>query len=234
MNFYTRPSKTFLFDILEKKLKNCTGEIGIDAACETMKNQKMFKTKKYYGIDIVLELLKKGIAKHNFEDVYGILGDLSKLDKMPDGSADVVVSTNTLYILPANKRLVAIKHLSRITSPHGYFLCELNKDTNYQNELNTLKHYFSKMEIVYFGNSLSRAYEKIFEKKGWLGYHPIASQKPFLLLSWIISRLEYLTCQFSGPNSNSLIVCSGKESKTTNEFNIKTLPLIEEKIYNIL
>jgi len=52
MNFMVRPSKSFLFDVLEKELKTITCGIGLDAASAHFKNRRMFKTDQYYGLDI--------------------------------------------------------------------------------------------------------------------------------------------------------------------------------------
>jgi len=236
MNFCLRPSKTFQFDILENELSKLTGETGIDAASETMKNRKFFKTKSYYGLDIKLELLKNGLKKNDFNNTYGIWADMTKIDSLPSNSIDVIVSTNTLYILSKENQIVALKSLCRIAAPKGHLILDCpTKDKELLREMReNIKTYFKKIKIVYTGNFISRAYEKIFEKEGWLGSHPIASTKPFLLISWLISRLEYLTCHTSFVNSSALIICTDKKTDSPkNKFDTSQLKIIDTNLFNM-
>src|SRR3989338_6326754 len=101
MNFMVRPSKSFLFDMLERQLRNTAGDIGVDAGAADLKNRKMFKTQKYFGLDIDLDGLRKGVQKHSDGATFGILADLTKLDALPDNSVDVVVTTNPQHCNPA-------------------------------------------------------------------------------------------------------------------------------------
>lgn len=234
MNFCLRPSKTIQFDILEKELGTLKGETGIDAAAESMKNRKMFNTKNYFGIDINLPLLKKGVETHDPANTFGILADLAKLDKLPEGSADVIVSTNTLYILKGENRKAAIAHLCRLTAPHGTLICDSAIGKDLDGILTVANKNFRNVKIIYFDNIFSRAYEKIFEKDGYLGSHPVAGSKPFLLLSWLISRLEYITRFFKGLNNYSVIICKEKHSKNQQPFTVAALPLIDKNIYTLL
>lgn len=236
MNFCIRPSKTFEFDILEKKLSKLTGEVGLDAAAETMKNRKMFKTENYYGLDINLEFLKRGLKKNESENTFGIWTDIAELDRLPSNSADVVVSTNTLNILSRENRLAALKHLCRLTAPQGYLILNFStKDRSLLEEMEkNVKVHFEKIEIIYTGNFISQAYEKMFERNGWLGSHPIAGTRPFLLISWLISRLEYLTCHTIFGNSSALIVCTEKKTnESKNKFDTSQFKIIEKNLFDL-
>jgi hypothetical protein len=234
MNFCLRPSKTIQFDLLEKQLKKIEGEVGLDAAAQNMKNRRMFKTKKYFGIDISLPFLQKGIETHNDQATFGILADLARLEKLPEGSADVIVSTNTLYILKDEERTAAVEHLCRLTAPSGMLICDSPAGKNLKEMLPVLSKNFRSIKIIYFDNIFSRAYEKIFEKEGYLGTHPVAGTKPFLLLSWLISRLEYLTSFIKPLNIYALIICTKKFSNIKNPFEVSHLPIASSKIYNLL
>lgn len=234
MNFMIRPSKSFLFDVLESKLKKLTGEVGLDAGSNNFKNRRMFKTTKYYGLDINLARLKEGLQKHTEKNTYGIWADLSNLDKLPASSIEVVVSTNTLYALPIAKRLKAIQNLSRLTAPHGYFLCDILLDDDFKKATDKLYTNFKQIKIIYYKNIISQMYEKIFERDGYLGSHPLAGSKPFRLFAWLISRLEYLSCHFKFLNKHVFIIASQqRDNLTKNEFNLSALSVIHKRIYNI-
>lgn len=235
MNFMVRPSKTFLFNFLEKKLSKLNLAVGLDAASAGFKNRQMFKTSKYFGLDIDLPALKKGLEKYNFSNTFGILCDLEKLDLLPGDSVDVLVSTNTLYCLPLEKRIKAIKHFCRLTASSGYLFCQLSVDEELDEALEVFGKNFENVKKTYFKNPLSRVYELIFEKNGFLGSHPIAGTKPFLLFAWLISRLEYLTCGSRGLNKQVFIICTNKNnSSNKNDFNLSQVPKIENRLYNAL
>ena len=235
MNFCVRPSKSFLFDILEKRLKKITHGVGLDAASASFKNRRMFKTDFYYGLDNNLSLLQKGVKQNKLDNILGIYGDLTNLDLLPNNSIDVVVSTNTLYCLPLNKRIIAIDNLCRLVSPEGYFFCQLTLNNDFKREIDIIKTKFDNVKIIYYCNIFSRAYEWIFEKDGYLGSHPIAGLKLFRLLAWLISRLEYLTCFFSFLNKHVFIICTDKKNcHKKNAFKLSHLSLVEERIYNLM
>jgi len=227
-----RPSKSFLFDVLEKKLSRLPGEIGLDAASAHFKNRKMFKTDSYYGLDIDLEALKKGISRNIFPNTFALYADLTKLDLLPENSADVIVSTNTLYMLTCQDRLKAINNLGRLT--YNSFLLELPIDECLSKAIELLYKYFDQVKVIYYKNIFCRFYEKIFEKNGFLGSHPIAGLKPFRLLAWLISRLEFLTCFTSFGNESAFIACSHKRDvKRKEKFDLSKLSLIDNRIYKL-
>lgn len=234
MNFCVRPSKSFLFDLLEKKLKKINHGIGLDAGSASMKNRRMFKTNVYYGLDINLPALQSGL-KNKTENTFGILGDLTDLGLLPDNSFDVIVSTNTLYALPPEKRGAAIKRLCALTAPDGKLFCELNVDKDLSKSINIVKENFKTVKIIYYGNVISRAYEFVFEKNGYLGTHAVAGTRPFRLFAWLISRLEYLTCIFVLLNSHAFIAGDNKIfTGKKNIFNAADLSLCDKSIYTVL
>ncbi len=234
MNFLVRPSKIFLFDILEKNLKQIRHGIGVDAGSASMKNRRMFNTDVYYGIDINLASLQKGLKIYDSENTFGILADLTNLKSLPLNSADVVVSTNTLYCLPIEKRIGAIKNLCGLISPKGRLMCQLPNDAHLKKITDIFCNNFQKVKIIYFRNFFSGFYEWVFAKEGFLGSHPVAGLKPFRLLAWLISRMEYLTRFLPFLNSQVFIIVSDKKNaEKKNEFKILEI-ISENKIYDLM
>ncbi len=231
MAIYIRPSKTFFFSFLTEEIQAVGNGIGLDAACANMKNRHMFRTASYYGVDINLELIKTGLNKYQDPSTFGILADMSKLDPIPEGSVDLVVSSNTLYTIPAAQRIEAIQHLIRMTAPTGKLILEVPIADDFVAIQKSTNEYFEQVRIVHYQNFLSLAYEKIFERNGNLGSHPIAGSKPFLALSWLISRAEYLTRYFRSLNKHVVFVCTHKKSRIKNEFDLNNLPVLSDRIY---
>jgi len=236
MNFMVRPSKSFLFDELERRLSKIKKGVGLDAACAGFKNRKMFKTEKYIGLDINLDALRQGVYNLPVAaGAYGLWADLTNLAKLPSNSFAVVVSTNTLYGLPAEKRRAAMEGLCRLVAPDGSFFCDSENDSELAESLKVLKKNFSQLKIIYFKNIISQAYEKLFEKQGDLGWHKIAGLKPFRLLAWLISRLEYLTGNFQFLNKQVFIICQNKiGAAEKNVLDLNRLPLVEKNIYSLM
>jgi len=234
MNFLVRPSKCFLFDALEKKLNKIDRGIGLDAASAGFKNRWMFKTDIYYGLDISLPAIKEGIKNYNLENTFGVLADLEKLNKLPENSVDLVVSTNTLYHLPSEKRLKAINHLSRITAPDGLFFCDLIYDHDFQKAYEAISGYFKDIEIIYYRNMLSGFYEKVFIKNGSFAIKSIVGSKVIRLTAWLISRLEYFTCRLGFLNKQALLICKNKKNNPIkNKFDLSGFPKLGDKIINL-
>jgi len=230
-----RPSKSFLFDLLEKRLKSYVKGVALDAGCSNFKNRKFFKTKNYIGLDIDLEAIRNGIKKISDNSSFGLLGDLSNLSTLSSNSFEVIVSTNTLYVLPFESRLNAIKNLCRATANEGIIFIDLEFDRQSVQTIALLKSNFEKVEVIYYKNTISWLYEKIFERHGFLGDHPIAGKFFFRLLAWLISRLEFLTCHFPFMNKNLILIGTKKRGGMMNsQFEISSLPLLEPRIYYLM
>jgi len=235
MIYCVRPSKTFLFNVLERKLSKIKGGIGLDAASAGFKNRKMFKTDFYYGLDIDLDCLKSSVKKDKSQNTYAIYADMTKLDKLPSDSVDVIISTNSLFRLAFDGRIKAIKHLCRLLAPKGLMLIDLSLDADFKSSLEIFKNNFKKAKVVYYKNIFSRVYEGFFEKDGFLGSHPLVGTKPFLALAWLISQLEYLTCKLPFLNKHVFIVCTNKKNCfQKNKFDLSSLLIIEKRIYNLM
>jgi SAM-dependent methyltransferase len=209
--------------------------VGVDGGAAKFKNRHMFHTSQYYGIDIDLSRLRDGFAHTMPPNTYGIHADLAHLDPIPTHSADVVVSTNTLYALMPQDRKSAIDHLSRITKSGGVLVIQLSLDAQFEEIMSDLYVCFEKVEPIYYQNPISRMYETLFEQKGFLGAHPVAGSKPFLALAWLFSRFEYLTCRMRFLNKHVLIRASQQREKSPSQsFDLGDFPLIDGKIYEFL
>lgn len=234
MRFLPRPSKIFIFDMLERELGRYPGEIGLDAGSAQFKNRNLFKTKMYYGLDYDLSALRKGLLEFNI-NTRGILADLQHIENLPSDSVNTVVSTNTLYHLPEESICRAIAELSRVTRPDGVFILELPLDGKFDVRHKELSRHFTDIRNIYYKNIISRAYEYIFEHNGELGSHVIAGSRPFLVLSWLISRIEYTTCCSRFFNKHVLIIATKKSKNTgAQSFDLGDFPLIDGKIYEFL
>ncbi|NUM25123.1 MAG: methyltransferase domain-containing protein [Candidatus Buchananbacteria bacterium] len=236
MNFMVRPSKSFLFDLLESKLCRLSGEVGLDAACDNMKNRRMFKTKKYIGLDINLETLIKVSSKSTVlqsQQLYSVHADMANLNGLTKNSCDVVVSTNTIYQIPKNLQANVILNLCEMVNSRGTFICELSLNDQFDELLAIIKKYFVKMQIYYYKNWLSQKYEKIFERDGYLGSHPIASKKFFRFLAWLISRGEFLTYRNRRGKKHAVIIATARHEAKDEVFSLSGVPIVAGNIYSL-
>lgn len=235
MRLLVRPSKIFVFDVLEKELVLHRGEVGLDAGSAQFKNRPLFHTKKYYGLDYNSDFLREGLAKHGGDDTLGILADLTNIKALPRNSVQVVVSTNTLYHLPKGLIEGAIGELARVTSPDGVFVLEIPLDDAFDVRRDILLKNFANIHTIYYKNFISQAYEGIFERDGFLGTHPIAGSKPFLALSWLLSRLEYPLSLFRLVNRHALIIASQKKGGSKIEpFDLSDATKVDDRIYSLI
>ena len=231
MRVAVRPSKTFLWSLLDRDLGQITEGVGIDAASAAFKSYPFFKTKDYFGLDFSLEALNAGVKL--YPQATGLHGSLTDFT-LPENSVDLVVSTNTLCHLSFDQRAIALKKLSEIVNSDGKFLVELDNDSFAEKAIQILGDYFSNIKITYYQNKLSFAYESIWEKNGFLGDHPVAGSKPFLFLSYLLSRLEHFTCKNSSTNKHVYLKCTGKKhTEKNNVFDISGKRKIEDGIYSI-
>jgi SAM-dependent methyltransferase len=230
-----RPSKIFLFEVLRKSIQAHPSAINIDAGAAGLKNRWMFTTGSYYGLDLDLQRLRNGIASEKAtSNTFAIHADISHLEALPIGSAGCVVSTNTLYCLSIEDRLRALRQLCDLTTPNGVLLIELSNDEAFIQEEQILTQAFDSVDFFYFKNILSQWYESFFEQNGHLGSHPIAEKKPFKLIAWLISRIEYLTRCSPKRNKHVLLRCTKKRDQTAHSFDTSRLPLLEDRIYTLL
>ena len=235
MNFMVRPSKSFLYDVLEHELSSCRGAVAIDAASANFKNRRKFRTQYYYGVDMDTESLKQGLEKYPDPHTFGIYADMANLAAIPDNSVDVVVSTNTLYQLEPANRNKALRELCRITRTDGKFFCQLEMDRSLDELLSIVRSHFFSVKVRYYRNPVSRFYEWLFERDGYLGSHPLAGRRPFRLAAWLLSRLEFLTWFWRAGNRRALVIARRKtDSQENHKFDLSAVPLAADRIYNLM
>ena len=221
MRFVARPSKQFLFDRLESHLKHFSGSVGLDVGSADFKNRYMVKTGKYYGLDRRLPLIQKGLARYSGPDTIGILADFTQLDALRSNSVDVVVSTNALHQLDPESRKQGLAHLCRLTVPTGYLFVEVSIGQDFDALNRIVRGTFKAIKVRYYKNALSQAYESIFERDGNLG----SSSRILRLMSWGISRFEYLTQFTRFGNQHAFIVATGKSGERQDlEFDVANPP----------
>jgi len=233
MHFYPRPSKCFLYDILESNLKKHQALVALDAGSNNFKNYPMFNAEYYYGLDLDFDALKKGVEKYKQDKTFGLWGDLRNLNTLPDKSIDVIASTNTLYVLNDTEREAVVKNLSRLCAPGGLFICEIPNDKTAKNILKQLEKNFEKINIIYYRNIFSRWYEKIFERRGYIGFDDLAAWLPFRFLAWLISRFEFLTCYAKKINTDIIVICQQADLGSQNKFILNNNNLIQRHIYQL-
>ncbi len=227
-----RPGKTFLFNKINGILNDSRGRIGLDAGAAGFKNISMFKTDIYVGVDINKEALQLGLSKVGDRDAVGIVSSLDSLDRINNSSVDVVVSTNTFHQIDHDIQAKAIAQLSQITKINGLFICELLIDDNFDKLLDILKNNFNDIKIYYYKNLLSQIYEKLMqEKSGRLDDSKFGCKKLFLLVSYLLSLLEYLTCGARSINKHALVICRSKKGDKNNSFNLDGFEKIGNQLY---
>jgi len=202
-----RPSKAALWTQFHRDMLEVSGKpFGLDAGAADLKCYPLFSTETYWGIDIGRESLERGLGR--YPDAKAILADLSTVP-VPANSVDVCVSTNTLFQLDVEPRLSAIRTLCQAVKPDGIMMIELNNDEAIEQTLKLLQDNFSQLDISYFGNKLSRLYEKILQRSD--GKMPgYAGSRPFLAISWILSRLEIAGRKTSTVRNQIYIKAQGK------------------------
>ena len=88
---------------------------------ETEKNSVFFKTKKYIGIDIDSNILKK--AKEKFPKYKFVKENMANFN-IKKYSTDVVLSTNTFQHINSSHRKKAFKNLISIIKKNGYLIVD--------------------------------------------------------------------------------------------------------------
>lgn len=187
-----RPSKHLCFTMLERDLKAASGENGIDAACQRMRNRKYFKTDNYVGVDIELPFLEKGINSFG-PDVQGVLGDIVELH-MPAACENVVVSTKTLSHMQPDGQVKAARNLSALVRTNGLLIVELPSGQPVKNILEELGPQYARHKAVAYGSPMVLAMEPGLMRIGQSKWRRKLT-RPFVKLT---AALDPLICKIFG------------------------------------
>lgn len=207
MRISIRPAKTALFRYLRKTLKSVNGDVCVDAACGNMKNRDLFRTERYFGLDIREDVIRAGLEK--YETGYGIIGDIGDIN-VPDGSVDYLVSTNTLFWFDKEKLVGIVGRMSEWVNQKGTMFIEVRNDEMLDEVLNSLSCKFKDVRVLYYRNILSQLFDRVVERKGSFSRLKCSKSKVCLIFSLLISFLEPLTNRFRKLNACAIIKCRGK------------------------
>lgn len=130
----------------------------IDAACHGFTNRRFFTKHQYFGLDISIQRLSRGLGEKGHDMDIGILGDLTM--DIPDvQNFGVVVSTKTLSHVSKELRLRAVKNLVHLTCSEGVLLLDVEFLSDLDRFLDYLYPHFRKIEILYYRTMQSKAFE---------------------------------------------------------------------------
>jgi hypothetical protein len=222
-----RPSKIALFRMLWSDLNQIRSGTGLDAASADMSNCTMFRTEQYVGVDRDRELLEKGLARH--PDTIGIIADLTSVQLPPDSSS-VCVSTNTMSHLDEGMRTRTTKALAEAVAPSGVPIIHYPIESDLDAHLAALRERFEVVDVHYFRNPISLAYERFFERDGWLGTQP--KSRTLRGIRLLLSHGERLTSRVRAINDQAYVRCSGKRGGTqTQPFDLSGFKKLGEHLY---
>ena len=222
-----RPSKVALFRMLWSDLKQIESGTGLDAASADMSNRKMFRTEQYVGIDRERDLLEEGIAR--YPDTIGIVADLASV-RLPRDSASVCVSTNTMSHLDEKMRTRTTKALAESVAPDGVLIIHYPIERDLDAHLIALRDQFEVVNVHYFRNLISLAYERFFERDGWLGTQP--KSRALRGIRLLLSHAERLTSRVRVINDQAYVWCSKKRGGAqTQPFDLSGFKKLRGNLY---
>lgn len=215
--------------MLEADLRDHPGEVGVDAASAAFKTYALFRTQRYYGIDIDLRALEIGRIEH--PEAIGIVGDIAELE-LPSCSADVVVSTNTLHWLEPDQRRAAERRLIDLVKPDGVLVIECEKNELLAGTLEHIRQEYADVDVRYFGVWLSRKYED------WLGARAALEWKQGPMryvrvgVAMVLSWLELLFPHCSATRGYAYIRARRRRGElTVQRFEVDPARLVGDGIY---
>jgi hypothetical protein len=208
------PAKKYLYRELKnflnksKKLKN----IGVDAACENLKNAKFFPVKKYIGIDIRERIIKKGLRQNKGSKYLGLKYDLTNKNILGNNFADIVVCTNTLYQISNNKKKRVIDTLINFVKDKGQILIQVNKNDPINTYIKSqLKKKFKVSYKKNYDNFISKNYSKFFENRFNKKIYSIYLFLNSIKFNFILSLFEFIFQNFY--TLNNKIIYFGENKK---------------------
>ena len=149
--FSKRPTKQLLYLLLARDMRLSEGrEIGIDVGCGLMQNRPMFRTKRYFAIDLDAERLATGRTKYPEAETLA-----ARMEDVKDVVGDVVLCVQTFVNSQflAENTLTAAEALVRMTRRHGTLIFNISKrNMAYEDQIDTLlKGSFDTVTKVPYG-----------------------------------------------------------------------------------
>lgn len=134
-----KPAKLFIKSMLRRDLKVSEGyDVGVDVACGYMSMHKLFRTKRYVGIDMDAERIRCGLARNPYAT--GIVSTIEAIDRSVMG--DFVVCVQVIGInkhFDNAKTMDCINKIIDIVSPGGALIINIGpRSKNYENEIDAL------------------------------------------------------------------------------------------------
>lgn len=217
------PAKKFLYRELKnflnkkKNLKN----IGVDAACENFKNARFFPVKKYFGIDIREQIIKKGLKQNKGAKYIGIKFDLTNKNIVGNNFADIVVCTNTLYQISNSKKRRVLDTLIDFVKNKGQILIQVNKNDSINPYIKLqLKKNFNIYYKKHYDNFISKNYSKFFEDRINKKIYKIYLFLNLIKFNFFLSLFEFLFQNFHKIN-DKIIYFGENKNKTLNKSKLK-------------
>ncbi len=223
-----RPSKRFLFALLERDLAVITGGTGVDAASASMKNRPLFQTDRYVGVDISPTELEAGLAHH--PDATGIVANL-ETQGLPEGFARVCVSTNTLAHLEPASRLRAARVLTEALEPGGSLLLHTPTGPHLAALAAFLRTAFDRVETVRLRTLTSVLYERKMERAGRFDEHP--RSLPLRALARGLALVERLTTRLPWGQREVYLRCTGKRGGEARPLDLNALERVSERLHRV-
>ena len=209
------PAKKFFYRELKKFLNknNDLKEIGIDAACEDFKNAKFFPVKKYIGVDIRDEIIKKGLSQNNGSKYFGLKFDLTKKNIIGNNFADIVICSHTIHHIPNDKKKDVIDNLINFVKDRGKILIQVKKNDPINFYIKSeLKKKFKINYKKYYDNIISKNYSKFFEKRNTKKVYNIYLFLNLIRFNFVISLFEFFSQNFE--KINDKIIYFGDDKNT--------------------
>lgn len=206
------PAKKFFYRELKNFLNNNLKEIGIDVACENFKNAKFFPVKKYIGVDIREQIIKKGLSQNKGHKYFGLKFDITKKNIIGENFADIVVCSHTIHQISNNKKKNVIDNLVSFVKNNGKILIQIKKNDpiNFYIE-SVLKKNFNIIYKKNYDNFFSKNYSKFFEIRKTRKIYNIYLFLNSIKFNYFISLLENFFQYFE--KINDKVIYFGEDKK---------------------
>jgi SAM-dependent methyltransferase len=224
-----RPSKFALWRMLEADLRDATGAVGLDAACAAFKTYPLFRTDRYYGVDVDRAAIEEGRRTH--PEAVGVLGDLVSLD-LPRRSVDVCVSTNTLHWMYPEDRREVERRLVDLVRPDGTLIVECERNDMLAGLLAHVHAEFDDVDVRYFGSWMARKYEAWLKDRSALEWRKGPMRTVRMGVAMVLSWVELVAPHAAfGRGYVYIRARRRKDRSVVNEFVVDPARLIADGVY---